>query len=90
MSARAATPARGALVVIGFVGSLLACGETRRGVGEECLKNDDCLSGFCTARTCVGAPILLGGATSPPPSVGSDAGVAPDVGVDAPADAQGG
>ena len=39
-----------------------ACGETRRPIGEECLRGDDCLSGVCSARTCVAAPPLVTGA----------------------------
>jgi hypothetical protein len=46
---------------------LAACGETRRPIGEECLRSDDCLSGVCSARTCVAAPGLVIGAGPPPP-----------------------
>lgn len=45
----------------------LACGETRRPIGDECLRDDDCLSAVCSERTCVAAPALVNGATSPPP-----------------------
>lgn len=48
-------------------GVLAACGETRRPIGEECLRGDDCLSGVCSARTCVAAPALVTGAGAPPP-----------------------
>ncbi len=48
-------------------GVLVACGETRNPIGEECLRGDDCLSGVCSARTCVAAPGLVTGAGSPPP-----------------------
>jgi len=48
--------------------SLVACSETRRGNGDDCLKNDDCLSGICASQKCAaGAPIL-------PPGVPGDAG----------------
>lgn len=43
-----------------------ACGESRRPIGEECLRNEDCLSSFCAARTCVSAPALVTGASEPP------------------------
>lgn len=46
---------------------LAACGETRSPIGDECLRGDDCLSGVCSARTCVAAPPLVGGAGAPPP-----------------------
>ena len=35
-----------------LVVALASCAETRRSLGEECLKNDDCLSGLCVARAC--------------------------------------
>jgi hypothetical protein len=44
-----------------------ACGETRRPIGDECLRDDDCLSGVCADRACVSAPSLVTGAESPPP-----------------------
>lgn len=45
---------------------VIACGESRRPIGEECLRNEDCLSSFCAARTCVSAPALVTGAIDPP------------------------
>ena len=56
------------LLAIGaaFTGVLVACGETRNPIGDECLRGDDCLSGVCSARTCVAAPGLVTGAGSPP------------------------
>ena len=44
----------------------LACGESRHPIGEECLRDEDCLSGVCGARTCVSAPPLVTGASNPP------------------------
>jgi hypothetical protein len=44
-----------------------ACGETRSPLGEECLRDDDCLSSTCSARTCVAAPSLVTGAQGSPP-----------------------
>ncbi len=43
-----------------------ACGESRRPIGEECLRDEDCLSNFCAARSCVSAPALVSGAGEPP------------------------
>jgi len=43
------------------------CGETRRPIGDECLRGDDCLSSVCSSRTCVSAPTLVTGAGAPPP-----------------------
>lgn len=43
-----------------------ACGESRRPIGEECLRNEDCLSNYCAARACVSAPSLVTGASDPP------------------------
>jgi hypothetical protein len=46
---------------------LMACGESRRPIGDECLRSDDCLSGVCALRTCVAAPKLINGAGDMPP-----------------------
>jgi hypothetical protein len=46
--------------------TLAACGETRRPIGDECLRSDDCLSGVCSSRTCVSAPPLVSGVGPPP------------------------
>ena len=55
-----------------------ACGESRRPIGSECLRNEDCLSNFCAARSCVSAPALVTGASDPPedeePLIPTDAG----------------
>ena len=58
-------PAVAALLLVLVAGS--ACGETRRPIGEECLRSDDCLSGVCSDKTCVAAPTLVTGAGGPPP-----------------------
>jgi hypothetical protein len=50
-----------------FAVIFLACGETRRPIGDECLRDDDCLSGVCSARSCVSAPPLTIGANGPTP-----------------------
>jgi hypothetical protein len=52
---------------LGVVGMLASCGETRRPIGEECLRDDDCLSGVCSARSCVSAPPLKVGASGQAP-----------------------
>jgi hypothetical protein len=69
--AAVARAARAARVLLGigaaFTGLLVACGETRNPIGEECLRGDDCLSGVCSSRTCVAAPGLVTGAGPPPP-----------------------
>jgi hypothetical protein len=56
-----------ALVFFPVLASAIACGETRRPIGDECLRGDDCLSGVCADRTCVSAPSLVTGAQSQPP-----------------------
>lgn len=65
------------VVLVSTAASLFACGESRRPIGEECLRNEDCLSMVCAARTCVPAPALVTGATDPPedeePRIPSDA-----------------
>ncbi|MGH7281691.1 MAG: hypothetical protein ACRELY_09230 [Polyangiaceae bacterium] len=60
-----------ALVVFFFAAPgffALACTETRRGLGEECLKGEDCISNLCVAQICAAAPPLLQGT----PGVTSD------------------
>jgi len=37
----------------------LACTETRRGLGEQCLKSEDCISNLCVAQVCASAPPVL-------------------------------
>ncbi|MDB5219595.1 MAG: hypothetical protein JWO86_7522 [Myxococcaceae bacterium] len=58
----AAVPALLLVVAAGIGG----CGETRRPIGDECLRSDDCLSGVCSDKTCVAAPTLVTGAGPPP------------------------
>jgi hypothetical protein len=41
-----------AYVTLGLACCLHACEETRRGAGEECLRNEDCLSNSCSGRSC--------------------------------------
>ncbi|MBX3228326.1 MAG: hypothetical protein KIT84_06720 [Labilithrix sp.] len=46
---------------------VLACGESRRPIGDECIRDEDCLSDVCAARVCAPAPGLVSGASNPPP-----------------------
>ncbi len=74
------TTARFAVVAVALVvleAVLAACGETRQPIGEECLRNDDCLSNVCSARTCVPAPQLTvpyGGSPDQEPRIPEDDG----------------
>lgn len=54
-----------AFVLLALVVGAAACGETRRPIGEECLRDEDCLSGLCAARACVSAPTYQAGAGEP-------------------------
>lgn len=57
-----ASLARGAAagVATGVVLLVVAagCGETRRPLGDECLRDEDCLSSACSGRVCVASPPL--------------------------------
>lgn len=75
-----------ALVVLVMASAIGACGETRLPIGDECLRSDDCLSGVCSARTCVAAPPLVTGAGASPPDEAPRIPIA-DGGGAAPADA---
>jgi hypothetical protein len=70
--------------------ALVACGEVRRPIGEECLRGEDCLSGVCSARECVAAPTLVTGAQPAPDETArippGDAGREADAPADAPAE----
>ncbi len=57
---------RVAFLLVALAGSG-GCGETRRPIGDECLRSDDCLSGVCSDRTCVAAPTLVTGGGAAPP-----------------------
>lgn len=62
------------------VALLVACGETRKPIGDECLRDEDCLSGVCSARSCVSAPPLKVGATGATPEEEPDIADASDEG----------
>jgi hypothetical protein len=49
----------GAAILFGAAVGIVACAETRRSLGEACLKNEDCLSGICSDQQCASAPPLL-------------------------------
>lgn len=65
-----------------------ACGESRRPIGDECIRDEDCLSQVCAARACASAPSLVNGASNPPgpeePRIPDDASLGParDAGAD--------
>ncbi|HEY8076726.1 MAG TPA: hypothetical protein VIF62_21520 [Labilithrix sp.] len=74
-------------LVFVFASSILlvfACGETRRPLGDDCIRSDDCLSGVCADRLCVAAPALVNGAAASPPD---DTPRIPDADGSAPRDA---
>jgi hypothetical protein len=50
-------------VLIALVATFAACADLRFGLGEECLKDPDCLSGICTGGRCTAAPPI--GTVSP-------------------------
>jgi hypothetical protein len=65
--------ARCGLLVVAI--GLAACTEMRRPLGEDCLKDQDCVSGICSGLKCSATPPLV------------EAGPTPDAAVDAPQDA---
>jgi len=78
-----------ALVLAALVASavaLFACAETRRTLGEDCLKSDDCLSGICSSLKCAEAPPILG--ASPTATADSGVDAAPDVAADSAPDVE--
>ncbi len=75
---------RRAFAILAILAIVLACGETRRPIGDECLRDDDCLSGACANRTCVSAPTLVTGAAGGPPD---ETPLIPDGGAVTPKDA---
>lgn len=51
-------PVVGVLVLVG----LTQCSETQRGLGDQCLRNADCVSGYCAGQQCVAAGNVYDGA----------------------------
>ncbi len=76
---------------VAVFGALLAlgsgCEETRRSLGEECLRNEDCLSGTCSARACVSERPVV---NTPIDTPTVDSGALPDAGGATDADVEGG
>jgi len=61
------------LAPIGLVAGLAgACSELRSSLGDDCLKNEDCLSGICSQARCTASPPLLGGEGAPTGDAGAD------------------
>ena len=92
MSTRSRALARALVAfVLCAMGASAGCQLTSRALGEDCLKDQDCLSGICSQLKCAAAPPLLSGipqgtpdtgappqdSAAPPPDTG-----APDVGSD--------
>lgn len=50
----------GALLAV----SALRCADVNRGLGEACIRNEDCLSGLCAGQTCVAQPTLFDASTT--------------------------
>jgi hypothetical protein len=47
------------LVVLAIGGAVVACADTTKVLGEECIKSQDCQSGLCESQVCVAAPPFL-------------------------------
>jgi hypothetical protein len=62
---------------LAVVGLAQACAESRRSLGDECLKSQDCLSGICSQFACA----------APPPTLDTEENA--DTGADGGADASG-
>jgi hypothetical protein len=100
MSTRSRALARASVaVVLLAMGASAGCQLTSRALGEDCLKDQDCLSGICSQLKCAAAPPLLSGipqgtpdtgappqdSAAPPPDTGApDVAVANDTGTSPP------
>jgi hypothetical protein len=62
-------PALLSLLAIGCLAG--GCSPSQRALGEECLKDQDCLSGICSQLQCAAEPPLLDGAASAPSADGA-------------------
>jgi hypothetical protein len=94
MAKAAASRARWSARGLAFVVPALAvsvsgsCAESKSSFGEQCLKDEDCLSGICAQQLCVAAPSIVDGSTSGIATPAEDAPV--DVpSIDSPVDALG-
>jgi hypothetical protein len=58
--------ARALAFIVRALGVLVSasCTDARGALGEQCLKDQDCLSGICAQQLCAAAPPLLDGSTS--------------------------
>jgi hypothetical protein len=64
------------LCVVALGASFAACTTYKRSNGEDCLKDEDCLSQVCRAGVCAAPPPILNGPSYPLPEGGGvDAGV---------------
>ena len=75
------TPAAILLACWGSVALSGVCVETRRSFGEDCLKNDDCLSGVCSQLLCAALPPTIDAALVADVAQGTDMGA--DISIEA-------
>jgi hypothetical protein len=74
MSTRSRALARASVaVVLSAMGASAGCQLTSRALGEDCLKDQDCLSGICSQLKCAAAPPLLNGIPQGTPDTGAPA-----------------
>jgi hypothetical protein len=72
-------PVAGLLAAAGAAAVVIAsCTEFRGSLGDECIKDQDCLSGACTALRCVAAPSVLEAGLPP-----TEASTVPEASLDA-------
>lgn len=73
MSSASATRALVAsLGLIALVASV-RCADVTRGLGEPCIRNEDCLSGVCAGQQCVAQPTVFDASRPPTADAGADA-----------------
>jgi hypothetical protein len=78
------------LAALGFIAvvSSARCANVDRGLGEACLRDEDCLSGVCAGQVCVSAPPVLSTLPTTDAAAMVDGAAhdsqAPDSGTDAP------
>ena len=68
---------RGAIVGVGALLIALAavrCADVNRGLGEACIRDEDCLSGVCAGQECVAQPPTFDAAPSSDASTDGAAG----------------
>jgi hypothetical protein len=76
MSTRSRGAARAWVAIVPCIalGAIGACQLTSRALGEDCLKDQDCLSGICSQLRCAAAPPLLDGSPQETPDTGTTPG----------------